>query len=113
MAADEMFESGARSTGDLAGVFEYDGEVGYFYLYELEGTEGQKVTASLQILSTEPDFAASDLVVRWDAGEDVVGLFIRGRLWAAFQAGSRAKYGGDYRADAEPRVPIEIGAAFE
>ena len=28
----EMFVSAIRSSGDLAGIFEYDGETGWFYL---------------------------------------------------------------------------------
>lgn len=31
MTNEEMFDSSTRSKGDLAGVFEYDGETGYFY----------------------------------------------------------------------------------
>jgi hypothetical protein len=42
MSANEMFESASRANGDLAGVFEYDGETGYFYLYETKETRGKK-----------------------------------------------------------------------
>lgn len=31
MATGELFESSVRSAGDLAGFFEHDGDVGYFY----------------------------------------------------------------------------------
>ncbi|WP_286203065.1 hypothetical protein [Rhizobium lusitanum] len=33
---DQLFESAVRSSGDLAGVFEFDGDVGYFYLCATE-----------------------------------------------------------------------------
>jgi hypothetical protein len=108
----EIFESEARAAGDLAGVFDYDGEVAYFYLYELLGDEGQKVRAAQQILSGEPDFAASDLTVRWNSAEELVGLFIRGELWAAFHADSRASFGGNYRPGADSSVPGEIATLF-
>jgi hypothetical protein len=39
----EIFVSSVRSTGDLAGVFEYDGETGYFYLYRAKGASGKKI----------------------------------------------------------------------
>lgn len=103
-----MFESEVRSAGDLAGVFEYDGEVAYFYLYDLASDEGRRIAASIHILSAEPDFVETDLAIRWDAAEELVGLLIRGKAWAAFHAPSRTKFGGDYTQGAESLVPTEI-----
>lgn len=110
--SDEIFESSARSSGDLAGVFEYDGETGYFYLYQTTGSEGQKVLDSIHILSAEPDFTENDLAVRWDLKEKRVGLFIRGQLWAVFDGRRRAKHGGNYRAGVLPALPPEIIRSF-
>lgn len=110
--SDEIFESAPRSSGDLAGVFEYDGETGYFYLYQTVGSEGQKVLSAIHILSTDPDFNHSDLAVRWDLKEERVGLFIRGQLWAVFDGHERTKYGGNYRSGAHPALSPEIVRSF-
>lgn len=90
MASEEVFESCVRSAGDLAGVFEYDGETGYFYLYATGATGEASVLDAIHILSGEADFAASDVTITWDPSEIRVGLFIRGRLRAAFDTASRA-----------------------
>jgi hypothetical protein len=113
MAANEMFESSFRTTGDLAGVFEYDGETGYFYLYETKSAGGQKVAAAIHILTGSPDFREEDVNIHWDSSERIVGLFIKQRLWAAFDEKTRAKYGGNYRADTLPTLPTEIVCAFD
>lgn len=113
MAANEMFVSALRTTGDLAGVFEFDGVAGYFYLYETKGAEGRKVVAAIQVVTGSPDFRQEDVTIRWDASERIVGLFVRQRLWAAFDGDARAKYGGNYRADTQPLIPAEIVHVFE
>ncbi len=41
MTTEEIFDSCVREKGDLAGVFEYDGEAGYFYLYETKRGQGE------------------------------------------------------------------------
>src|SRR5688572_449218 len=74
MAVDEMFDSSVRSAGDLAGVFEYDGETGYFYLYKNERDSGQKVMSAIRIVDGDPDFKQEDISIRWDAAETRVGL---------------------------------------
>jgi hypothetical protein len=113
MAANEIFESASRPSGDLAGVFEHDGETGYFYLYETKADEGQKIVAAIQVVIGCPDFKQEDVTVQWDVSERMVGLFIRERLWAAFDAELRVKYGGSYRANSQPSIPTEIVRLFE
>jgi hypothetical protein len=107
-----MFDSALRSTGDLAGVFEYDGETGYFYLYEERGDKGRQVMAAIRVLTGRADFDEGDVAIRWDAGENSVGLFIRCQLWAAFDAKTGAKYGGNYRTGAQAEIPPQIVSAF-
>jgi hypothetical protein len=102
MDSEEIFDSSVRSAGDLAGVFEYDGETGYFYLYETQGAEGQRVIDSIHVLSGVPDFAQEHIAVRWNKTEDKVGLFIRNLLWAVFDGDSRRTYGGNYKPGAAP-----------
>lgn len=113
MTDNEMFDSAIRSAGDMAGVFEYDGETGYFYLYETEGGKGQKIISSIQVLTGSPDFGESDITVCWDLNEVIVGLFIYKTLWAAFDARSCAKYGGNYHFNGQADIPLKISGAFE
>lgn len=113
MSANEMFESALRSKGDSAGVFEYDGETGYFYLYETKVDEDQRVVGAIRVLSKRPDFEEKDIVVRWNATEEKVGLFIRGELWAAFDGRTGTTYGGNYCAGAQAKISSEITRAFE
>ncbi|MFS8067430.1 MAG: DUF2251 domain-containing protein [Byssovorax sp.] len=112
MTTEEMFDSSIRSKRDLAGVFEYDGETGYFYLYECGGDAGQKVAGAILILSGAADFAQTDLVVRWEAGETMVGLLICGQLCAVFDAARGIKCGGNYCRGAQTHMPSEVLRAF-
>jgi hypothetical protein len=113
MDSNEIFDSAVRSAGDLAGVFEYDGETSYFYLYETEGAEGQRVIDSIHVQSGSPDFGPEDIVVRWNTTEDKVGLFIRDLLWAVFDGDGRRKYGGNYKPGAAPpSLPPGVAGGF-
>jgi len=113
MARKEMVDSAVRADGDHAGVFEYDGDTGYFYLYETKGASGKKVIGAIRVLVGTPDFEDRDIEIRWDADENLVGLFICGQLWAAFDGRTGAKYGGNYGARARPEIPLEIVSVFE
>jgi hypothetical protein len=66
----------------------------------------------IHIASGQRDFDQQDLEIRWDADERVVGLLIRGRPWAAFDASSGSAHGGDYSADGDPAVPLAIQASL-
>lgn len=113
MATDEIFDSAVRSAGDLAGIFEYDGETCYFYLYKTEGAEGQRILDSVHVLSGEPDFAAADVLIRWDPGEQKVGLFIKDVLWAVFDNCRQTSYGGNYRPGSRPAIPLDVEKEFD
>jgi hypothetical protein len=103
----EMFESASNPRGNLAGVFEYDGQTGYFYLHELKG----EILGAIHVLSRIPDFCAADVAIRWDRSGLQVGLFIRGVLWAAFDADRKA-LGGNYLPGSAPSVPAKVALAF-
>src|SRR5262245_45852274 len=113
MPADEIFDTQLRSTGDLAGVFEFDGDAAYFYLYDKTQPERKKVLGAIHILSGSADFEEEDIAICWDKTESKVGLRIRGQLWAAFDSDTGAAYGGNYRADNNAEIPPEIAASFE
>jgi hypothetical protein len=109
----EVFDSAVRSAGDLAGVYEYDGDTSYFYLYDTRSEDTRKVIAAIPVLAGPSDFEEEDVAIRWDSTEGKVGLFIRERLWAAFDIETGAKYGGNYCAHGNPEMPVEIAEAFE
>ncbi len=108
---DDLFLDAARSRGDLAGVFESDGDTCYFYLYQTV-PGARKVLGAIHVASGQPTFSAESLEIRWNTVEDKVGLFIHGQLWAVFDARSGAKYGGGYRVGATPNVPSAVKASF-
>ena len=101
-----------RSFGDLAGVFEFDGETGYFYLCDQTREPTQKIIDRVRILSFKPDFSDHDVLVRWDDSEKRVGLLIRRELWAVFDAQAKTKHGADYLPQARSTVPAEIARLF-
>ena len=94
MASEKVFESCVRSAGDLAGVFEYDGETGYFYLCATGAAGEARVLEAIHVLSGEASFAASDIAIEWDPSETRAGLTIRGQLRASFDTTNMAKLGG-------------------
>lgn len=107
-----VFESLLRSAGDLAGVFEHDGDAGYFYLYNAQRPQDTKVVDALRVVSgrLKPDNARVE--IRWDAAENVVALFIESQLWAVFDPTTGAGYTGDYGAGIAPELPPRIAAIF-
>jgi len=107
-----MFDSNTRSLGDLAGVFEFDGETGYFYLYQIDMDCGNKILGAMQIISGNPSFCETDISIQWDTDERMVGLVIKQNLWAVFDSQDRAKFGGNYQTNAEPKIPLEISGKF-
>jgi hypothetical protein len=112
MSTNEMWDSAVRSAGDMAGVFEFDGDSGYFYLHRTSEEDGQKVKGAIHVISGTPDFGQEDINIRWTADQEAVGLFIRSQLWAVFDCKTGAKYGGNYRAGNLPEIPLAISRFF-
>ena len=109
---EEIFESAIRSAGDIAGVFEFDGEISYFYLYSTGANKGEKVLDSILITTDVPDFKESDVAIKWDAEENKVGLVINGSLWAVFDLDRSKKFGGGYKHGVLPDIPNFVAQAF-
>ena len=97
-----MFRS--ASFGDFAGVFEYDGETGYLYLFDNGRAADRRIVGAIHIFSGTPDFEESEIEVRWNHEGLRVGLFIRGRLWAEFDAVRGVGFGGDYKPGGTPKL---------
>ena len=101
----EIFDSSVRCPGDLAGVFEYDGENADFYLYDDTREENQKILSVIHVLSGNSDLTSQDVEVRWDDTETRVALFLRGTQWAVFNVVTGEKYGGNYSPHVQPQIP--------
>jgi len=95
MTNNDIFECQTNASETLAGVYEHDDEVGYFYLYDLTRQEGQKVVGAVRVFVGPFRHALNDLVIRWSSDEQAVGLFVEGELCAAFDVKSREAFGGD------------------
>ena len=104
----EIFVNVVRTTGDLAGVFEYDGETAYFYLYRTKGASAAKIIDALHIISGHIDFAQKDISIRWDYSETKVALSIKDAIWAVFDCNSGQKFGGNYGVGERPNIPESI-----
>ncbi len=106
-----IFESALRTSGDLAAIFECDEDGGYFYLLDLTKEQGQQARAVIAVSEQGLELPVTDVSVRWNASQEIVGLCIGGDLWAAFdQHGSR--YGGDYGPQKSADIPLEVISRF-
>lgn len=54
-----------------------------------------------------------DIAIRWDSSKNRVGLFLRNKLWAAFDGRTGAQYGGNYCSNNEPKIPPEVAGLLE
>lgn len=107
----EMFKSSERLDGGQSGVFEYDGETGYFYLYDISKEDGKQIIGHLHVVSGSIEFSENDVKIVWDAPREVVGLFINECLWAAFHLSGK-KFGGNYSREKQSLIPIEVKSRF-
>lgn len=111
--AEGFFESSVRSTGDLAGVFEFDGETAYFYLYDLAAVEGKKVVGAIRIALAPLRFGEAESEIAWAKDERFVGLFIKDQLCAAFDAETRNAFGAESDAQGFSGLPEFVLKSFE
>ena len=85
MPFDGIFVSNVRCRGDFAGIFEQDAKGAYFYLYDLHQPHGSKAVNFVRIANLPPALREKDVDVEWDDAQEIVGLFIERRLYAAFE----------------------------
>lgn len=112
MSNQELYISVTRPADDLTGVFESDGETGYFYLHRNSAPEGEKIVGAIHIFSGNVEISQNDLQIAWSNDESTVGLFIKTILWAAFEFTGK-KYGGNYLEPGQPAIPLEIKDRFD
>ena len=86
----ESFHSRVRADGDLAGVYENDGDTGYFYLYKANAPEGEHIIDAIQVEVGLP--SSSDVDVFWSSDQSLVGLKLGNRLVALFDCLTGDKY---------------------
>jgi hypothetical protein len=104
----EIFKSTISPKQNLAGVFEFDGTVGYFYLYKISDDRDSEVLDAIHILSRTPDFTEDDVEIRWDNGGQKTALFIKAVPWALFDSVQGKKYGGNYEPKKRPSMISEL-----
>jgi len=107
----EIFQSSVPTDAGIAGVFEYDGEVAYFYLYDLRRAKGKQVAASLRVFSGNIKLAESDFEIKWNKGRSYLGLFIQGVLWAAYDLRGNS-VGGNFVPGSSPNISAFITQSF-
>lgn len=105
---DEMFDSSVRSAGDLAGVFEFDGDTSYFYLYRVAADEGKKVVDAIKIGVGDPLYSQTDVEIFWSSDESLVCLQIADKIVGIFDCIDGKKYGGFFSPDSELKLPPSI-----
>lgn len=108
----EIFLSLPRSSGDLAGVFEHDGRVGYLYLLDVHGAEGQRVLAAIEVVDASQSLQGGEVGLLWSETEQLVGIMIRGRLCAAIEGETGRSFGGGYGTSHPPPLPKWVEEAF-
>jgi hypothetical protein len=109
---ESLVKSELCSSGDLAGVFEFDGDTAYFYLYQTGAKANERICDAVLIASGPFDVAEEDISIRWDVNEQRVGLCIRGMLWAAFDCHAHLHFGGSYNTGDKSTVPAHISQYF-
>lgn len=110
---EEIFDSSIQPDGSLAGVYEQDSESGYFYLYNLRKPEGYKVVAAIHIHSGELAILSGDVRIDWSKKGTAVGLFLKGKLWAAFADTAEYWFIGSEGKNAQSELPFWLRNAFD
>ncbi len=90
------YDSLLRKSGDLAGIFEYDGRTGFLYLYNDKKKDGNKIIGYIKVIEGKTDIEMSEISILWDINDEKVGLKIRGKLCAFFDCVEMKTYGGIY-----------------
>ena len=103
--AKDIFITSTRTKGDYSGVFEYDGETSYFYLYSLGNPDGEKIVGAIGLPYEITRNSEPDLSVRWNKQETKVGVFLRDNLLGLFNLGLHPKAGEDFKGVTLPNIP--------
>ena len=91
-------------------MFEYDGEVAYFYLLDLLRPDGKKIIGAIHVVTGIVNISDDRICVKWNHQQTAVGLFIDGEVWAVFDGESR--FGGEYAEGRVSNVPMGLKKTF-
>jgi hypothetical protein len=105
---EEMFASSVRSSGDLAGVFEFDRDAGHLYLCRVGPGTDPRILEAICVSVGDPEYGDKDVVVRWSGDEKIVYVMIAGQIRAAFDCDTREHFGGMDRSGARLPVSAEL-----
>lgn len=72
----DIFVSADQPTGDLAGVFEFDGIVGYLYLLDQRAPDGQKIREAVKVFDKEYNLQEEDINLEWSSDSSTLYLKI-------------------------------------
>ena len=108
----EIFDTAVRTANDIAGVFEFDGEVAFFYLYDLKKEKGKMILDSIRVFTEDENFLEKDVNICWNQQETIVGLFIRSTLFAIFDTLNHKKYGRNSNIAEYESLPPEANNWF-
>jgi hypothetical protein len=81
VATHEIFLTSTRSNGDFSGVFEFDGETSYFYLYSIGNPDEEKIVGAIGLPHGITKDSEVDLSIRWNDQESKVGVFFKIICW--------------------------------
>ena len=101
---DDIFITSTRTNGDYSGVFEYDGETSYFYLYSLGNPDGEKIVGAIGLPYEITMDSMPDLSVRWNKQETKVGVFLRDNLLGLFNLDLHPEIRGNFRGVTLPNI---------
>lgn len=108
------FDSELREAGDLAGVYEFDGEVSMFYLYAPKAPKTRRIVGAIRVFSgPERQPRDGELEIFWDDKEEFVALFVRNRLTAVFDARTFKGFADEKGTPEGSRITSEIRNRFE
>lgn len=81
---DQIFDSSTRSDGRYAGVFEFDGEVAYFYLYRIRAGSDGEIVGAIPVKQWKSQYTNDDLSIFWSDSERLVSAAVCGVTCATF-----------------------------
>ena len=89
----DVYESAVDHAGRYGAAFERDDDTAFFYLLDLTRDEASRVVEAFNAHAVSDLPGDVPVALQWTAGDNVVGLFISGRLLALFDLRSEGRKG--------------------
>jgi hypothetical protein len=81
----EIYDSSIRPCGDIAGVFEFDGVVSYFYICNVNSSGDPTIRNSVLVDVDRRQISTSQIKIVWASDYTIVGLKILSEYYEAFE----------------------------